>query len=107
MDFLPIYEFHQCVQRYHGHYKMKSFVYMLVVLVKKQLQLELSLYTILRNLSVTLYEKTPILETLSIIQPQEPDKGDRRFSTDIKKIQHLIESGELFKQVEKAVEGLD
>ena len=25
MDFLPIYEFHQCVQRYHGHYKMKSF----------------------------------------------------------------------------------
>ena len=25
MDFLPIYEFHRCVQRYHGHYKMKSF----------------------------------------------------------------------------------
>jgi hypothetical protein len=25
MDFLPIYEFHQCVQRCHGHYKMKSF----------------------------------------------------------------------------------
>src|SRR4030043_11093 len=25
MDFLPVYEFHQCVQRYHGHYKMKSF----------------------------------------------------------------------------------
>src|SRR5512136_489446 len=25
MNFLPIYEFHQCVQRYHGHYKMKSF----------------------------------------------------------------------------------
>src|SRR4030042_4045317 len=25
MDFLPIYEFHQYVQRYHGHYKMKSF----------------------------------------------------------------------------------
>ena len=25
MDFLPAYEFHQCVQRYHGHYKMKSF----------------------------------------------------------------------------------
>ena len=24
-DFLPVYEFHQCVQRYHGHYKMKSF----------------------------------------------------------------------------------
>jgi len=25
MDFLPTYEFHQCVRRYHGHYKMKSF----------------------------------------------------------------------------------
>ena len=25
MDFLPVCEFHQCVQRYHGHYKMKSF----------------------------------------------------------------------------------
>jgi len=25
MDFLPIYEFNRCVQRYHGHYKMKSF----------------------------------------------------------------------------------
>jgi hypothetical protein len=25
MDFLPVYEFNRCVQRYHGHYKMKSF----------------------------------------------------------------------------------
>jgi hypothetical protein len=25
MDFLPTYKFHQCVRRYHGHYKMKSF----------------------------------------------------------------------------------
>src|SRR4030066_254382 len=25
MDFLPTYEFNQCVRRYHGHYKMKSF----------------------------------------------------------------------------------
>jgi hypothetical protein len=25
MDFAPAYEFHLCVQRYHGHYKMKSF----------------------------------------------------------------------------------
>src|SRR4030043_2171857 len=25
MDFLPTYAFHQCVGRYHGHYKMKSF----------------------------------------------------------------------------------
>jgi hypothetical protein len=25
MDFLPTYEFHQCVERYHGEYKVKSF----------------------------------------------------------------------------------
>src|SRR5574340_1675544 len=25
MDFLPTYEFRQCVERYHGNYKIKSF----------------------------------------------------------------------------------
>ena len=25
MDFLPVHEFHQCVERYQGHYKIKSF----------------------------------------------------------------------------------
>ncbi len=35
-----------------------------------------------------------------------PIKGDRRFSQDIKKIQSLIESGELLNRVEKAVSGL-
>jgi hypothetical protein len=46
-------------------------VYVLVAIVKKQMHLDLSLYTILQILSVTLFEKTPILEALSIIQPQE------------------------------------
>jgi hypothetical protein len=46
-------------------------VYVLVAIVKKQLHLDLSLYTILQILSVTLFEKTSILEGLSIIQPQE------------------------------------
>jgi len=46
-------------------------VYVLVAIVKKQLHLDLSLYTILQILSVTLFEKTPILEAFSIIQPQE------------------------------------
>jgi len=46
-------------------------VYVLVAIVKKQLHLDLSLYTILQILSVTLFEKTPILEALSNIQPQE------------------------------------
>ena len=46
-------------------------VYVLVAIVKKQMHLDLSLYTILQILSVTLFEKTPILEALSTIQHQE------------------------------------
>ncbi len=48
-------------------------IYVLVAIVKKQLKIELSLYTILQILSVTLFEKTPILEALSVIQPQESE----------------------------------
>ena len=39
-------------------------VYVLVAIVRKRLQLELSLYQILQILSVTLFEKTPILRAL-------------------------------------------
>jgi Transposase DDE domain/Domain of unknown function (DUF4372) len=48
-------------------------VYVLVALLKKQLHLDLSLYTILQILSVTLFEKTPIPEALSVVQPQESE----------------------------------
>jgi hypothetical protein len=41
-------------------------VYLLVAIVKKQLNIEGSLYRILQILSVTLFEKTPILEALSL-----------------------------------------
>jgi hypothetical protein len=44
-------------------------VYVLVAIVKKKMHLNLTLYTILQILSVTLFEKTPILEALSTIQP--------------------------------------
>ena len=40
-------------------------VYVLVAIVKKQLALDLSLYKILQILSVTIFEKTPILEGFS------------------------------------------
>lgn len=40
-------------------------VYLLVAIVKRRLNLEHSLYTILRILSVSLFEKTPILQALS------------------------------------------
>lgn len=41
-------------------------IYVLVALVKKHLKLEGSLYRILQILSVSLFEKTPILEALSL-----------------------------------------
>ena len=40
-------------------------VYVLVAIIKKQLKLEHSLYTILQILSVTLFEKIPIVQALS------------------------------------------
>jgi len=41
-------------------------IYVLVAIVKKQLKLEGSLYRILQILSITLFEKTPILEALPL-----------------------------------------
>lgn len=40
-------------------------VYVLVAILKKQLRLDLSLYKILQILSITIFEKTPILQVLS------------------------------------------
>lgn len=50
-------------------------VYVLVAIIKKRLGLEPSLYTILQILSVTLFEKMPILQALSQIDhaQTEPD----------------------------------
>jgi Domain of unknown function (DUF4372)/Transposase DDE domain len=41
-------------------------IYVLVAIIKKELQLQASLYTILQILSITIFEKTPILEALSL-----------------------------------------
>ncbi len=43
-------------------------VYVLIAIVKKRLGLELSLYTILQILSVSLFEKTPILQAFSSVE---------------------------------------
>jgi hypothetical protein len=50
-------------------------VYILVAIVKKQLHLDLSLYTILQILSVTAFEKSPILQVLTEFARKEP-KGE-------------------------------
>jgi Transposase DDE domain/Domain of unknown function (DUF4372) len=46
-------------------------VYVLVAIVRKRLRLEVSLYQILQILSVTLFEKTPILQALQPPDSQE------------------------------------
>ena len=45
-------------------------VYVLVAIVRKRLRLESSLYQILQILSVTLFEKTPILQALQATDSQ-------------------------------------
>jgi hypothetical protein len=47
-------------------------IYILVAIVKKRLRLEASLYTILQILSVSLFEKSPISQVLSLSTYKEP-----------------------------------
>jgi hypothetical protein len=51
-------------------------MYVLVAIIKKRLKLERSLYTILQILSVTLFEKTPILQALSPLDYEEAMDDD-------------------------------
>ena len=46
-------------------------VYVLVAIVRKRLSLDASLYQILQILSLTLFEKTPILQALQASDSQE------------------------------------
>jgi len=54
-------------------------VYVLVAIVRKRLGLEVTLYQILQILSVTLFEKTPILQALQPLDSQEnlPDSANQ------------------------------
>ena len=52
-------------------------VYVLVAIVKKQSQLEMSLYKILQILSITLFEKTPLLSGLSQVADNFEDRDPR------------------------------
>ncbi len=49
--------------------------YVLIAIIKKQLKMELSLYTILQILSVTIFEKMPILQAFAQFEP-EKEIGD-------------------------------
>ena len=60
-------------------------VYVLVAIVKKRLDLDASLYTLLQILSLTLFEKIPILQALSQVQPAteqiDPDNQLKLFES--------------------------
>jgi len=56
-------------------------IYVLVAIIKKQLKLEPSLYSMLQILSVTLFEKTPLFQVLS---QTEPDQMETDFSKQLK-----------------------
>jgi hypothetical protein len=60
-------------------------VYVLVAIVRKRLGLEASLYQILQILSLTLFEKTPILQALQASDSREelPDPGNQLILFDI------------------------
>jgi hypothetical protein len=47
-------------------------VYLLVAILKKRLHLDASLYTVLQILSLTLFEKMPIAQTLAQLPPTPP-----------------------------------
>ena len=48
-------------------------VYVLVAIAKKRLQMEAGLCTILKILSVSLFERIPIWQTLSLDQYKKPE----------------------------------
>ena len=60
-------------------------VYVLVAIVRKRLRLEASLYQILQILSLSLFEKMPILQALqpSDSQPELPDPGNQLILFDL------------------------
>ena len=51
-------------------------VYVLVAIVKKRLELDVSLHTLLQILSVTMFEKLPLQQALGAIDPNGNDPMD-------------------------------
>lgn len=53
-------------------------VYVLAAIVKKQLNLDISLYTFLQILSVTVFEKVPILQLVTENDYRKLELNDKR-----------------------------
>ena len=52
--------------------------YLLVAIVRKRLNLDVSLYTLLQSLSVSLFDKTPINQAFLLVQSQHTDDESRK-----------------------------
>ena len=74
MEHLPMHTLRRCVRRYLGHHKVKSFTcldqfrcmaFAQLTYRESLRDIEACLYTILQVLSVTLFEKIPLNQTLS------------------------------------------
>ncbi len=68
-QFMAYYQwkaFRRCVACYREEYKAQhSFCFVLVAIIVKEQELDLSLYTFLQILSVTLFEKVDILQLVT------------------------------------------
>jgi hypothetical protein len=91
MERLPKYDFDGCVRRYGGNRRVRRLsccdqflilaiaVYVLVAIIRKELQLSHSPYSILQILSVTLFEKTSMQQGFSRIStmPEDPSNTNQ------------------------------
>jgi hypothetical protein len=76
--FFPWIKQHLRIQRFYGTSSnavktqiwIAISIYVLVAIIRKRLGLEPSLYKILQIISVTIFEKTPILEAFANVEPQ-------------------------------------
>jgi hypothetical protein len=59
-------------------------VYVLMAIIKKRLAVELSLYTILQILSLSLFEKTPLIQLLADFDYKKIENNQNKFSNQLK-----------------------
>jgi len=66
MQHLPWHRFYPIVRRYESNHNIRFIsTYLLIAIVRKRLRIDLPLYTILQILSVSLFEKSPLLQVLT------------------------------------------
>jgi hypothetical protein len=81
MSYLPLRDFHRCVERYHGDHRVRRFScldqFLCMAIAKKELALPLNLYTFSQVLSVNLFQKDEIQQLLTTFHSQNHDSENR------------------------------